>query len=113
MKKINFDNVNTYCSYTKFNGTFSYYIDGEESIKSNGIIIEDPDFFDQNIIRQNLRLGNYLEDEIQSFGGKITDVNIWSTGLSRDEIITWSDCKWDELKTNPDISMYCQELNFG
>ena len=59
------------------------------------------------MIRQNLRLGNYLENESPSFSGKITDVNIWSQGLSRDEIISWSNCKWEEVKTKPDLSMYC------
>ena len=110
--KLNFSNlckdyfVNTYFSYNKFNGTFSFYIDGKESVKNSGINIEDTDFFDQTKIIQNLRIGNYLENESPSFSGKITDVNVWSQGLSGKEIIKWSNCKWEEIKTKPDIGTF-------
>ena len=110
--KLNFSNfcnhsfVNTSSSYNKLNGTFSFYIDGKESIKNSGINIEDTDFFDQTKIIQNLRIGNYLEDEGPSFSGKITDVNVWSQGLGGNEIIKWSNCKWVEVIAKPDIGKF-------
>ena len=70
----------------------------------HGIGIEDSSFFNSQEIQRTVRLGKYLDgtDDV-SFNGKITDVNIWSQGLSAEQSKRWTDCQWAEQDPGPDI----------
>ena len=74
------------------------------NIMGHGIGIEDSSFFNSQEIQRTVRLGKYLDgtDDV-SFNGKITDVNIWSRGLSAEQSKRWTDCQWAEQDPGPDI----------
>ena len=92
-------------SYVKDKDSFSYYHNGmETNVIGYSIGLEDSSFFIPKEIQRMVRLGKYLDEgEGRSFTGKITDVNVWSRGLSSSELKRWTACQWKDQDPTPDI----------
>ena len=83
----------------------------ETNVIGYSIGLEDSSFFIPKEIQQTVRLGKYLDEghgegRKGSFTGKITDVNVWSWGLSSNELKRWTACQWKDQDPTPDIGRW-------